>query len=289
MPTLAPVVSILNMKGGVGKTTISAHVMRVLYHRHKVKTLLIDLDPQFNLTQALIIRSRYDTLKQAEKTVFSVMEPASTRGIFNTNLLASPPPQASAVAQRLRYIKNSPIELCLVPGDFRLVKYSLIESSRKLTEVRKRFQRFIGEARKAYDLICVDCNPSSSFITRCALTVCTELIAPVRPDLYSVLGVEMLIDLLDRLDEIAPKPQLSILLNGVPRRNYNRRIENELRGHSRFGTSVLANRLPQSGLLEAKPGYTGFATDRPVPYRNLLKSEIINVVDELVERFGIAT
>ena len=34
---LAPVVAVLNMKGGVGKTTISAHVMRVLYHRHKVK------------------------------------------------------------------------------------------------------------------------------------------------------------------------------------------------------------------------------------------------------------
>ena len=39
------VVSVLNMKGGVGKTTISAHVMRVLYHRHRLKTLLLDLDP----------------------------------------------------------------------------------------------------------------------------------------------------------------------------------------------------------------------------------------------------
>ena len=120
MPRLAPVVSILNMKGGVGKTTISAHVMRVLYHHYRVKTLLIDLDPQFNLTQTLIARSRYDNLKKDEKTVFSVMEPAQTRGLFDTSLSVSPPPQADAVAQRLRQIKNSSIELCLVPGDFGL-------------------------------------------------------------------------------------------------------------------------------------------------------------------------
>ena len=59
---LAPVVAVLNMKGGVGKTTISAHVMRVLYHIHQVKTLLVDLDPQFNLSQALIARSAILTM-----------------------------------------------------------------------------------------------------------------------------------------------------------------------------------------------------------------------------------
>jgi len=50
---VTPVLSILNMKGGVGKTTVSAHVMRVLYHRYQKRILLVDLDPQFNLTQAL--------------------------------------------------------------------------------------------------------------------------------------------------------------------------------------------------------------------------------------------
>jgi chromosome partitioning protein len=48
------------MKGGVGKTTISAHVMRVLYHANGKKVPLVDLDPQFNLTQCLRSRAEYD-------------------------------------------------------------------------------------------------------------------------------------------------------------------------------------------------------------------------------------
>jgi CO dehydrogenase nickel-insertion accessory protein CooC1 len=48
------VIAVLNMKGGVGKTTVSPHVMRVLYHNMQRKILLVDLDPQFYLTQCLM-------------------------------------------------------------------------------------------------------------------------------------------------------------------------------------------------------------------------------------------
>jgi AAA domain len=59
------VVAILNMKGGVGKTTVSAHVMRVFYHQLSKKVLLLDLDPQFNLTQCLMRRAEYDKVKRS--------------------------------------------------------------------------------------------------------------------------------------------------------------------------------------------------------------------------------
>lgn len=74
-------VAVLNMKGGVGKTTISAHVMRVLYHRLKIKTLLVDLDPQFNLSQALISRATYDGLKDSNRTISSVHGTAAIDGV----------------------------------------------------------------------------------------------------------------------------------------------------------------------------------------------------------------
>ena len=63
-------------------------------------------------------------------------------------------------------------------------------------------------------------------------------------------------------------------------------VEDELRAHTTFGRKVLVSPLYQSGLLEAKTGYTGFATDRPVPWRHLLKREISAVVDELASRLG---
>ncbi|MEP6664250.1 MAG: ParA family protein, partial [Verrucomicrobiota bacterium] len=63
---LSPVVAVLNMKGGVGKTTISANVFRELYRRigKEKKTLLIDFDAQFNLTQSVITEKGYEPLKK---------------------------------------------------------------------------------------------------------------------------------------------------------------------------------------------------------------------------------
>jgi chromosome partitioning protein len=70
---LVPVVAVLNMKGGVGKTTISAHVFRLMYKKLQAGTLILDLDPQFNLSQALFTRKRYEKLKEEGKTIFSAM------------------------------------------------------------------------------------------------------------------------------------------------------------------------------------------------------------------------
>ena len=284
--TLAPVVAVLNMKGGVGKTTISAHVMRVLYHRHRIKTLLIDLDPQFNLSQALLSRAIYDKLKDSNHTISSVMEPPPSIGLHDIRTSDGPPPKAADIIRQLRHIGTSPTTLDLLPGDFRLVKYSMIDNRLKLNLVQKRFLRFIGESRKDYGLICIDCNPSSSFITSCALHACTHLLVPIRPDRYSVLGFEILYDFVNEIPTINPKPEILALLNGIPRRNYDPAVEDELRAHTTFGRKVLASPLYQSGLLEAKTGYTGFATDRLVPWRNLLKKEISAVVDELALRLG---
>lgn len=284
---LAPVVSVLNMKGGVGKTTISAHVFRVLYHRYQLKTLLIDLDPQFNLTQALVSRQEYDRLRNDDKTVLGAFEPPSDVGLFDVAISDSKPPRASQLAKQLRHIVKTDISLDLLSGDFRLVKYSLISSAPKLNGARDRFLQFVGIARRDYNLLVIDCNPSSSFITTCALRACTDLLVPVRPDRYSMLGLELLMDLVDQMPAINPKPKLHVLLNHIPRSGYDSSVENELRGHESFGSCVLANRLPKSGLLEARLGYTGFATDKPVPWRDLLKQEITRVVDELAESLGL--
>ena len=286
--TLAPVVAVLNMKGGVGKTTISAHVMRVLYHHHRIKTLLVDLDPQFNLSQALVSRAAYDKRKDANSTIFSVMEPPQSMGLHDTRASDSPPPRAEHIIWRLRYFaKPSTVSLDLLPGDFRLVKYTMIDNRLKLDSVQRRFLRFIGESRKDYSLICVDCNPSSSFITSCALHACTHILVPIRPDRYSVLGLEILCDFISGIPTIFPQPEILLLLNGIPRRNYYSAIEDELRAHTTFGPKVLTNPLYQSGLLESRAGYTGFATDRPAPWRHLLKEEISAVVDELTSRLGL--
>jgi len=281
------VISVLNMKGGVGKTTISAHVMRVLYHQRRKKTLLIDLDPQFNLTQCLMNRTDYESLKAKHATVFSAMEPPTQVGILDVATTHQPPPKPSKLALRLREYADNEAFLDLVPGNFNLIKYSLIDDKNSLGKVQKRFLQFISMARAEYEVVVIDCNPSSSFITLCALHACAHLLVPVRPDRYSVLGLELVADFLERIPTIQPKPDISVLLNGIPRSSYDPAAENELRAHKTFGSQVLTSKLRYSKLLAASPNYTGFATDKPVPYRDLLRTEIVAIVDELASRWGL--
>lgn len=281
------VVAVLNMKGGVGKTTVSAHVMRVLYYLFEKKVLLVDLDPQFNLTQCVMNSGQYNKIKTNNKTIFSVMEPPSQVGLFDVATTTQAPPSPSDIAVQLRHIVGGTAHLSLIPGNFDLVKYSLIDDHRKLEIVRNRFLQFISSCRNYYDVVVIDCNPSSSFITLCALLACTHLLVPVRPDRYSVLGLEILVDFMERIPAIHPKPDVRILLNGIPTRGYDPTAENELRAHKTFGTQVLTGRLRQSKLLAASPNYTGFATDRPAPHKRVLKSEIGAIAVELMRTWGI--
>lgn len=261
---LCPVVAVLNMKGGVGKTTISAHVFRHLYSHLRKRLLLIDFDPQFNLTQAVISQSDYENHKAANRTVFSVMEDSHSPSIFKVSSTLGPAPSVDQVSVRLRRFTNTnpEINLLLVPGDFDLVRYSMIGDPKVLDPVKDRFLQFVEAARVERDLVCIDCNPSSSFMTICALQAATHVLVPVRPDRYSMLGLKMLSRFITELPQIASKPELIVLLNGVKTSGYDPTVENALRSDPEFGPSTLANSLHVSKVLEATVGYTGFATDK---------------------------
>src|SRR5438128_1390563 len=86
-PHLAPVVSVFNMKGGVGKTIIAANLFRELYRNigANKKTLLIDFDAQFNLTQQVLDQPDYDALLAKKRTIWFVMEPEAPESIFVTS------------------------------------------------------------------------------------------------------------------------------------------------------------------------------------------------------------
>lgn len=279
------VVAVLNMKGGVGKTTLSAHVFRVFYQARSKRVLLVDLDPQFNLTQCVMSQKDYDTIKATGQTVMRTFEAPPSTNFFAVNTAVTEPPEPSDVAKRLRYaLPGRDPYIDLIAGDFDLVKYSLIDDHAQLVAALEFFKRFIAKAKKIYDVIVIDCNPSSSFLTRAALSLATHVISPVRPDKYSVLGVE----LVDRLlSHLGLTPEQLIVMNAVGRKKTMGSVESELRSHATYGPRVLVTRLHTSKLLQADQMYTGFATDRPVAWRDTLRSEILALTWELAPRLGV--
>lgn len=145
-------------------------------------------------------------------------------------------------------------------------------------------KRFLSQARSEYDLVVLDCNPSTSFVTKCALENSTHVLSPVKPDKFSILGVGMVDKLFAHLDL---KIEHVILVNGIKRTAEMTSVEEELRAHPAFGLKVLINRLVQSKHLTADPNYTGFATDRGGPYSSVLRGEIARIVQEISNHLGI--
>ena len=272
------------MKGGVGKTTVSAHVMRVLYYRTQKRVLLVDLDAQFNLTQTVMTQDHYDSLEET-KTVKSCFEPLPSDDFFRVKRSDDPPPQASSIRHRLWRIRGheDTAHLDLIPGSFELMKFSMIDDPNQLGHASNYLTRFLSQARSEYDLIVLDCNPSTSFVTKCALENSTHVLSPVRPDKFSILGVDMVDKLFEHLDLTITH---MILVNGVQRTAAMTTVEEELRAHSTFGPKVLVNRLVHSKYLSADPSYTGFATDRGGPYSSILRNEIARIVQELSNHLG---
>lgn len=286
-----PVVAVLNMKGGVGKTTLSANVLRRLYIEKEVPTLLLDLDPQFNLTQALFKRESYDELKTAAKTLASVFGSNNKPSLLGISEKHKTVPLAGELAVNFKHLTKDPaIRLDVVPGDFELVKYSLMKDDKFLAVAEGRFREFIEKSKEKYGLIAIDCNPSSSFLTTCALSVCTHVLVPVKLDKYSILGLEMLWQFVHDILPISPKPEFVVLLNAVRRYKPPKAMietEAELRGHAIFGAKTLANSIRETGQLNAKTDYTGFSVDRKTSVSGTVKTEIDKVAHELAGKLGI--
>ncbi|WP_419895958.1 ParA family protein [Roseomonas sp. USHLN139] len=282
----APVVAVLNMKGGVGKTTLASNLFREVFASKKIRVLLIDLDPQFNLSQQLLQKSQYDEIASAGKTVLRLFEPAPSANFFDINVSSQVTSNIDDIARGLRYLLiDNKIRISIIAGTFELTKYSFISDGAKLSHARDFFKRTISQARNEYDLIVLDMNPSSSFLTFCGLSVATDILSPVRPDKFSMLGLELVRQLIDH-PQILPKPKIHVVMNGV-RRSVITDTEKEIRLSPYFGSRILVSRVYNSGVLTARSDYTGFASDRKVSNKKQVAGDLRQVGLELCRRIGI--
>lgn len=181
------IISFINMKDGVGKTTLSIGVADFLAHyraeeESNLKILLIDADPQFNATQALL-DSYYEgdyfkDILPKEKTINKLFKPR----VQFSQQYKSPSPDEMIV----ELTEN----LHIVCGDLNLV---LANKSSDYTHV-KRLKRFINDnkLREVYDLIIIDCPPTLTIYTDSALIASDYYLIPNRIDRYSIIGISSL-------------------------------------------------------------------------------------------------
>lgn len=284
---LAPVVAVLNMKGGVGKTTITANVFRELFRSRQLDMLLVDFDAQFNLSQLLLTRTEYEAFETAKRTIHAVLQPADPDSVFAvaTNELDLLPDTIDVTTPVDDAVAPSTARMLLLPGDFKLAMMNIREMS-TLRLPRRRLEHFVQRARSEFACVVLDCNPSSSFITRCAVEMATHILVPVRPDRFSLLGVEMLFRYIKHL--LGPHvPDVRMVLNDITDDVTVARAVADLRGHGTYGPLVLANSIRRSDVLKSRTDYTGFATDRRPPNWVRVQSVLADVASEYATVLGV--
>ncbi len=181
------VISLINMKGGVGKTTLSTNICDCLTRRNKKKVLLIDIDPQFNATQCLFSGDEYiQLLKDNNDTIINVFENTSRSLASTVSGLSELKPKNLKDIKPQIFKENFHI----LPGNLDLYRLEMAPGSGR----ENRLNRFIQEIQKneEYDYIIIDTPPTPSIWMTSALLASDYYLIPVKPDPISYIGVDLL-------------------------------------------------------------------------------------------------
>lgn len=174
-------VSLINMKGGVGKTTIAAQVAHAAARRN-VRTLAVDLDPQANLSQALMSPEVYVKHLRAKKPTIAQ--------IFEQYF---PPTEGSASPKPLD-INQVILKNCGYSSKLDLI-VSRLEVSHTLknpTGKERRLAKALTKVADNYDLILIDCAPTESILTEAAYHASRYALVPVKPEYLATIGLPLL-------------------------------------------------------------------------------------------------
>ena len=185
---MGKVISIINMKGGVGKTTLSIGIADYLSEIGK-KILLIDADPQFNATQAMLDCYKKED-DDSEENFYNTEILSQEKTIYRLFKLQTSMSQAYQMPEADDLIINLKENLDILCGDLNLV---LVNTSSDYTLIR-RIRNFIEDnlLKNKYDYIIIDCPPTLTIYTDSALMASDCYLIPNRIDKYSIVGIDSL-------------------------------------------------------------------------------------------------
>ena len=194
---MGTIISTVNMKGGVGKTTLTVNLATSLAKHYGKKVLVLDLDSQISATLSLISPHEFAKVRKKRRTI----------GYLLDNMI-SPNPWSKLEIRNLIYPNICNIEgLELLPGDIELYDEYLVSEmlhKKAVTESTKEFQKVWDEFERAlvkrilepivedYDFVIIDCAPGYNLLTRSAIAASNYYLLPARPEPLSLVGIQLL-------------------------------------------------------------------------------------------------
>ncbi len=195
---MSSVVSVINYKGGVGKTTLTANIGAELAARGRT-VLLVDLDPQASLTFSFLRVQDWEAGPASEQTVLQWFQSFLTSGAADPlqKYVVCPPAVNEALPAGSGRLHLLASHLGLIEVDLDLAA-SLggarfqTSSPRFLPVHRMLADALRDDAFADYDTVLIDCPPNFNMVTRTAIVASDHVLVPARPDYLSTLGIDYL-------------------------------------------------------------------------------------------------
>ena len=227
------IISVINQKGGVGKTTTVINLAAGLSEKGK-KILVIDLDPQGNATTGLGLSNT----DNPEQTIYNVL---------NGNK------KITEVIQRTNF-EN--LNLITSNVDLSGLEVETAGDSRRAFKLKDELTAILNDSGAAYDYILIDCPPSLSLLTIMALVASDALVVPLQTEFFALEGLTQLMKTIQRIKNNL-NPDLSIrgiLLTMYDRRNkLSGEVEKEARNY--FKEKVYQTVVPRNVRLSEAPSH----------------------------------
>ncbi len=250
------VIATVNMKGGVGKTTLTVNLATCLAKQHQKRVLVVDLDTQISATLSLIAPQDFAKARKARRTLNQLIDKA-----IRPNRHAK-----LTIQDVIRSYVCSVKGLDLLPGDIDLYDEYLVsemlhqEASREETpnfnQVWNRFERLLIKSILEpvidnYDFIILDCAPGYNLLTRSGIVASDFYLLPARPEPLSVVGIQLLERRIAKLKE-SHKSNMSLdlqllgivfILSGGLLGRYYKQVMNRVT-EDFVPTQLFKNRIP---------------------------------------------
>ena len=226
------IISVINQKGGVGKTTTVINLATALSMNNK-KVLVIDLDPQGNATTGFGLSNNDDT-----KTIYDVLN-------GNANF-----------EDTIKDTKIDNLQLVSSNVDLSGLEVETANESRKAFLLKDKIENFINSTKNDFSYIFIDCPPSLSLLTIMSLVVAKSLIVPLQAEFFALEGLSQLMQTIDRVkNKLNPKLEIrGVLITMFDKRNkLSAQVEADAREF--FKEKVYQTVIPRNVRLSEAPSH----------------------------------
>ena len=226
------IISVINQKGGVGKTTTVINLATALSMNNK-KVLVIDLDPQGNATTGFGISNNDDT-----KTIYDVLN-------GNANF-----------EDTIKDTKIDNLQLVSSNVDLSGLEVETANESRKAFLLKDKIENFINSTKNDFSYIFIDCPPSLSLLTIMSLVVAKSLIVPLQAEFFALEGLSQLMQTIDRVkNKLNPTLEIrGVLITMFDKRNkLSAQVEADAREF--FKDKVYQTVIPRNVRLSEAPSH----------------------------------